>query len=125
MSEEQATPAPAEAAAPTEAPTAPAVAAASAEPALGIQEVKDVLVALNEVGIFLASRLKDGAGVDDVVALVTKLSTDDEFKLIIAAAVAAMKHVPAELKDLDLVEGVELAQLQLSYLPKIIAAAKK
>lgn len=120
MTEENTTPAP------EAAPAAPEAAPAAVEaPKLGVQETKDVLVAVNELALFVAQRAKDGLGVDDAMALVQKVMGDEEFKLVMMKAAIAVKNLPAELKDLDIAEGVELAQLQLTYLPKLVQALKK
>lgn len=92
---------------------------------LGIKETKEVVVAANELGAFLVERLKDGVGADDAMAVIAKLQTDEAFKAKMQAAFDNVKAVPAEVKDVDLAEGMELAMVQLSYLPKILAAAKK
>jgi len=95
------------------------------EESLGIKEVKEALVGVNELAMFLAERMKDGVGVDDVMALWTKLSSDKEFKAKMLAAYDGIGAVPAELKNVDLAEGMELAMLQISYLPGLLASMKK
>ena len=47
---------------------------------LGIKELKEALVGVNELAIFIAMRLKDGIGLDDAMAIWSKLSSDEEFK---------------------------------------------
>jgi hypothetical protein len=84
----------------------------------GIKETKEVIVAANEIALLLVDRLKDGAQVGDVVAVVEKITQDQEFKDKLSAAFENIQKVPAELADLDFIEGGELAVLQLSYLPK-------
>lgn len=91
----------------------------------GIKEVKEAVVALNELTIFVAGRVKDGVGVDDAMALVSKLMTDEAFKAKIAAALESAEKIPAELKDISLQEGIELAGLQMGYLPQLVEAFKK
>lgn len=95
------------------------------EVVVGIKEAKEALVGVNELAICLAERLKDGVGVDDMVALFMKLQSDDEFKAKLAAAADGIGAVPAELKDLSLAEGMELAVVQIAYVPKLLAAIKK
>jgi len=96
-----------------------------AEEKLGIKETKEAFAGVNELALFLIDRLKDGVGIDDAVALFNALRDDEEFKAVLSAAVDGIKAVPAEIKDLDAGEGVELGMLALMYVPKYIAAFKK
>jgi len=95
------------------------------EEVVGIKELKEALVGVNELAIFLAERMKDGVGVDDAMAVFTKLTSDAEFKDKMSAAFEGISLIPAELKDVDLSEGMEIAMLQLQYIPALIAAFKK
>jgi hypothetical protein len=92
---------------------------------VGIKETKEAVVALNEISLFVASRLKDGVGLDDATALFAKVTGDEEFQKLVAAAYENYKAIPAEVKDVDVLEGVELGMLQLGYLPKFVEALKK
>ena len=76
------------------------------ELSLGIKELKEALVGVNELAIFIAMRLKDGIGLDDAMAIWSKLSSDEEFKQKMVAAYDGISQVPAEIKDLDLAEGM-------------------
>lgn len=92
---------------------------------LGIDETKEVLVAVNELGIFLLTILIDGLQVyKDVKAIIEKIKDDEEFRAKIQAAVDNIKAVRAEVGDLDASEGVILAGVQLSYVPKVLEALK-
>lgn len=91
----------------------------------GIKETKELLVGVNELSVFLVERLKDGAQVGDAVALIDKLKNDPDFQAKLAAAYDQINQVPAEVKDLSLMEGIELVMVQANYVPKIIEAAKK
>jgi hypothetical protein len=90
----------------------------------GIKETKEALVGVNELSLVLISRLKDGLQPADVVALLAKLQGDEEFKNKLVAAAQGIKELPAEIKDLQLIEAVDLLMTQLDYLPKIAEAAK-
>lgn len=92
---------------------------------VGIKETKEALVGVNELAVLLVLRLKDGAGFDDIMAIWEKLGNDQEFKQKLSDAVKGISEVPAEVKDIDLNEGIDLARLQLDYLPKYIDALKK
>lgn len=92
---------------------------------VGIKESKEALIGINELAIFIAKRLKDGVGMDDIGAIIDLLKNDGEFKIKVAAAFDGIKAVPEEMKDIDINEGVELAMVQVMYMPKIIEAFKK
>lgn len=91
----------------------------------GIKETKEALIGLNEVTILIANRLKDGAQAADIPALLEDMKKDPEVVAKLAAARDNIKEVPAEIKDLQLAEGLELGVVQASYVPKLIAAMKK
>jgi hypothetical protein len=91
---------------------------------VGIKEAKEAIIGVNELAIFIASRLKDGVGVDDVMAVWEKLKDDEEFKTKIVAAYEGISLVPEEIKDMSLQEGLELAVIQVSYVPQLLAAIK-
>lgn len=92
---------------------------------VGIQETKELLVAVNELSIELIKHLKDGVQVADAVAILDTLKNNADFKAKLEAGYTNVQAVPAEIKDLSLVEGGELVMTQISYLPKILEAAKK
>lgn len=94
-------------------------------PSIGIKETKEALIGINEVGIFIASRVKDGLGLDDAEAAFQKMIGDPEFKAKFVAAYEGAGAIPAEIKDLSILESVELVQIQVSYLPKIKEALSK
>lgn len=90
----------------------------------GIKETKEAMVAGNELGIFLASRFKDGIGADDFTAFVAKVTADPAFQKILKDAYEGASEIGAEVRDVDLQEGLELAALQLSYIPRYVEALK-
>jgi len=91
----------------------------------GIEETKEVLVASNELGLVIAKHVKDGPQATDIAAIAMELFGSDAFKLALVKAIENVKQVPAEVKDIDLEEGLELAKLQLQYIPKFLEALKK
>ena len=86
----------------------------------GVKETKEVLVAANEVALALVVASKDGLDLSDGLALVGNAKVKEA--LMVAAD--SISKVPAEVKDLDLGEGLELAQVQLAYVPKYVEALK-
>lgn len=91
----------------------------------GIQETKEVLVAVNEVGVLAVTVLKDGVQLkDDFETVYAKLVTDEGFKAKVLAAYTDIGKVPAEMSDLDFVETFDLVRTQISFVPRYVAALK-
>lgn len=90
-----------------------------------IKETQEAIDGVMEVSLFLIKRMKDGIGVDDVSALWDKLQDDHEFKEVIKKGYEGVSNVPAELKDIDLVEGTQLGIQMIGYVPRIIMSLKK
>lgn len=95
------------------------------EEKLGIQESKEAIDGAVELSKFVIQRGKDGIGIDDAAALVSKLLSDAEFKAKLEDAVRGAQNIPAEIKDLDFSEGVELAVHAASKAKEIIDEIKK
>lgn len=92
---------------------------------MGINETKELFSAVEALSLLIVERMKDGAGIDDVTAIIGKLVSDDEFKAKMSAAFDGVKNVPAEMGDLKLDEIVELAGMGIAFIPKVVEAAKK
>lgn len=91
----------------------------------GIKELKEAVKGVVVLGTFLIKRLKDGIDWDDAEALFKKLTQDEEFKKILKEAVDKADQIPAEVKDVSLLEGVELIQELITLIPEIQDAFKK
>ena len=93
---------------------------------VGIKETQEMLVGVNEVSLELISLLKDGFQPGaDIAQFVADLQTKPDFLAKLKAAGDAANQIPAEMKDLSLVEGMQLLMVQAQYVPKLIEAAKK
>jgi predicted signal transduction protein with EAL and GGDEF domain len=93
---------------------------------MDIKETKEALIGINEFSLLLAKNLKDGFQlVPDATALVTELLAKPELKDALVEAAKGIQAVPAEIKDIDLGEGIELVRIQASYIPKFLEAIKK
>lgn len=92
---------------------------------MGVKETKELLVGVNELSIELIKHFKDGIQVADALAIVDDFKTNPDLLAAIMAAKDNIQAVPAEVKDLSLAEGIELALAQAAYVPKLIAAAAK
>jgi hypothetical protein len=85
----------------------------------GIQQTLDVLNAVNEIGITLVTRFKDGVGIDDIVPIFSAIVGP------LKKAVEGITEVPAEVADISLQEGATLFEQQIAYIPRLIAALTK
>lgn len=88
---------------------------------LGVQETKEVLVALDVLALDVVKVIKKHLGMPEILALVL---ADEDLKSAIAKAVDGVSKVPAELKDLSLAEAIELAMDQAKSVPALLAALK-
>lgn|SRR3990167_2076077 len=91
----------------------------------GSKEIKEAIIGVNEVSLFLVSKLKDGAQFQDGVDFYNKLTQDNNFKSVVQAAYEGYEKIPAEAKDIDAGEGLEIVSIQLNYLPKYVNAFSK
>lgn len=85
---------------------------------LGVKETKEAILAVVILGAFVAERMKDGAQLDDAMALGMKLMADGDFKSKVMAGIDGMDKVIMECGELDLADGLELAKM----IPEIVAA---
>jgi hypothetical protein len=92
--------------------------------AYGIKELKEALIGANEVSLELAKQFKDGVQFSDFTAFYAKLTNDAAFKAKVQAAYEGYKQIPNEVKDIDAGEGLELAGVQIEYVPKFIEVFK-
>lgn len=90
----------------------------------GIKETSEMLVGVNEVTLVFVKHLKDGVQLGDFAAFWSEFQNNAEFKAKVQAAYEGASAVPSEAGDLDLSEGMQLAGIQLSYLPRIVEALK-
>lgn len=91
---------------------------------MGIKETKEALIGVNELSLVLIKHLKDGAQLTDIMAVVDDLKNNPELLEKLKAAKEGIEQVPAEAKDISLIEAGELLMTQVGYVPKIIAALK-
>jgi len=91
---------------------------------MDIKETKEALVAANEIGVQATKLFKDGVQVNDFEQFYATFITDADFKAKVKAGWDGRDKISAEVKDIDLVEGLELAQVQLSYVSKFVDALK-
>jgi hypothetical protein len=91
---------------------------------MGIQETKELLVAVDEVALQLVKGFKKGGAFGTFGEFFNALQNDPAFKAALEAAWDKHNQIPAELADLSMMEMLELGGLELSYVPKFIDALK-
>lgn len=90
---------------------------------VGIKETNEALIGVNECGLHIATKLRDGfQPLPDFAAFWADLQNDADFKAKVQAAWDNHQAIPEEVADIDLGEGVQLVVTQASYVPKLIAA---
>lgn len=89
-----------------------------------MKETKEVLVAVNDLALELVNVFKDGVQLSDVTALLTHISSNEAVKASLYAAYENISKVPAEVKEITLEDGLELASVQLGFIPKFVTALK-
>lgn len=97
----------------------------SADSVVGIKETKEMIIGVNELGLVLMNGFKDGIQFSDFAAFWSHYRNDTAFQLALKAAWDNYQAIPAEIKDIDVGEGLELAAVQLEYVPKLVDALKK
>lgn len=91
---------------------------------VGIKETKELALGVIHLGFYVAKLLKDGFQVEDIGSFIGKLSGDEEFKAILTAAYQDVHLVQGEVKDITLVEGLELAMAITPAVLKELEALK-
>jgi hypothetical protein len=88
-----------------------------------MDDVKNLLIALNEVALHLLGGMKDGM-LKDFEELWAAFQNDADFKAKLLAAYAGLQKVPAELQGLGVLDGLALVETEVAYLPKLLEVIK-
>lgn len=88
---------------------------------LGIAQTKKVLLSAMTLAVEVIKVAKDGIQLADVSTLLNS----EPVKASVADLFVAIKDVPAELGDITLAEGIELAMAAASKVPDLIGALSK
>lgn len=91
---------------------------------MDIKNLKEVLAAVNLLSCFVIKQVKDGIDLSDATALVSFLMAEENQKML-KDAIDSIGQVPAEVKDLSLAEGMELATFVIASIPQFVNALKK
>lgn len=95
-----------------------------ADSVMGVEDVQEAIAGLNELALALIPLVKDGIQLSDAVSLAARIQSDEALRGVIAKAVDGIGRCGPQLKDLQLAEGLSLAQAQLGFLPRYIEALK-
>jgi hypothetical protein len=95
------------------------------EEKMGIKESKEALEGMMELAKCMMMVFKDGVQLADAAELWDKLKNDPEVSAKMMMAYEGYKHIPAEMKDLDLAEGFELAYCAMRHIPEMIEIMKQ
>lgn len=90
-----------------------------------IKNLTELIEASFDIGILLATNLKDGAQVADLEVILATLTTDQVLVGKLIAAADDIGKVPGEASDIDLMEAMAIGMMVLKYIPKFLEAIKK
>lgn len=72
-----------------------------------VKESKELLIAFVKLGKLAAKQFGDGVDLSDAIAL-AKAFADEEFRAAIVDGFTGLQNIPAEAKDIDAAEAVQL-----------------
>lgn len=85
------------------------------------QNIKTVLIAVNEVALELI-RNAGGGVLGEVSGLAEEFFKNPAFRAKVEAALAAVKLVQAEAVSLGYMDALELAKVEIGYIPALLEA---
>lgn len=86
-----------------------------------MKNTKEAILAAVVIGKFIQERLKDGAQLEDAMALGQVLLLDGEFKRIVTEGYKDADQIDDEFKDFNMAKAMELAQV----IPEIVRLIQK
>lgn len=91
-----------------------------------IKETKEGVIGAMVLAGIIAKEMKNGFQFPaDLIAMFAAIQGDAVKKAKLDAAVDAINKVPAEISDISMAEGIELATAVITELPELIEAFKK
>lgn len=85
---------------------------------VGVKETQEFALGAIALGFYIAKLTKDGAQFQDLTAFLDKLKSDQVFAAKLEAAYQGIEHIPGEVKDIDLAEGLQLAMVVVPAIVK-------
>lgn len=92
---------------------------------LGTENIKKVLGGVNAAGGEIAKLAKDGIQAKDAQTLIEDILTSSELRSQVANIVNCMKPAIEEAKDIDILEGIDVAKFEYEAVKSIIETLKK
>lgn len=92
------------------------------EKEVGIKETKELVIAINQVGLKVLELAQDGLDLKDAADLAVEIANNKELKDALALAVEDFQKIPEEFKDLSFKEAIDLASVQVQFIPEILKA---
>lgn len=90
----------------------------------GIKETQEIVKVVGTLGVFVAKKLKDGAQISDVNALMNLIANDTEFQNQFKEAVVGIQNIPFEVTDIDVIEGFQLGKQGVDIVNDIVTELK-
>lgn len=90
----------------------------------GIKETKEMMVGCLAIAVVFAKLAKDGVQLTDAVQLMAELQKP-EMQEKLKSAMDQKEKIPAEMKDLNFAEGLELIGAMLPGLEELYKAVAK
>lgn len=90
-----------------------------------VKETKELLKGLLKLAALMAESFKDGVQAQDLAVIFAKIQGDEALKSALIAAYNDANLVQAELKDLSLIEGLDLVKVIIEEAPALIKAVSK
>lgn len=92
---------------------------------VGIKETKEAMIAVFAIAIFCFKYFRDGIQFSDFPTMFAAMINDEEFKKVVENGYEGSKLIPAEFKDIDAGEGIELAIVAVEQVPKFTELASE
>lgn len=92
---------------------------------VGIKETKEMIIGANILTLVLIEKFKDGVQFADFTEMYGELVNDEAVKKAMQDAYENYSVIPEEISDIDALEGLELAEIQLPYINELVNALKK
>ena len=88
----------------------------------GAKETKEALIALNELMLHFIDVFKNGINLGSFIDLWRVLQNDQDLKTKLSLAYDNYNAIPFEVRNLDVLESLDLVVTQLDYFKKIVVA---
>lgn len=87
----------------------------------GIKELTEAIMGVMETSVFLCKQFSDGFQLgEDFSAIWNKVMNDEAYKQVMKDAYDKFKEIPAECKDIKVLEGIVLAGVVGVYVEEMV-----